>query len=182
MEQRTGLQVRKYSIWERLSDIFQIEPQTPGPSGAFQISSTILPTIDAERQLWENGLYEETKLYTNGQIDPVVFSTGMIPEGELWLAYVIDVECLSGGTQSLTSIQLQGTSDGGAGAKVTIGGTQALANHTHYVSEWPGGIQLPPNTNVYANIDGVIGSGGDVTLRVWHMKTPQSSLIKRPPF
>jgi len=181
VEQRTGLQVRKYSIWERLSDIFQIEPQTPGPSGMFQISSTIQPVIDAERQLWENGFYTETVPYTNGQVTPEVFKGSMIPEGELWLAYIIDVEITSG-SQELTEVTLSGLSDSGAVGSVTIGGTHALLAKTHYVSEWPGGILLPPNTIVTAHINGVAGSGGNINLAIWHMKTPQSSLIKRPPF
>ncbi len=178
MERRNGdtLQSRRYSIWERLSDIFQVEPQSPGPGGIFRLSSIVHPTVDAIRQLWDNGLYYESISYTLGFGG--ILNSVAVPAEETWLVFNITWS-RSTGDNTVDDMRIRGLADDGTAIASFLDQTAGEVNK--FVS-FGGGILTPGGTVFQAGMSGAGGSSGFYNLVVWHQKIPESGLLPAPPY
>jgi len=174
---RDSIESRRYSIWERLGDIFRVEPQIPGTGGKFRLSTIVTPIIDAEKQLQDNGLFAETIAYSATSGAALV--SAAIPSQEKWVVYVVSW-VRDSGDNVLTNLSLRGTSDSGFAAVARI--HQPAASGLDYNVTWPGGIICPGGTSFAAQLGGVGVGAGEYIVTIWHQKMPESGLLPVPPF
>jgi len=174
-----NIEARRYSIWERLSDLFQIEPQLPGRGGKFRLSTIAVPVVSAIDQLWDNGLFRQQFVVPAGSTNRQ-FLEPAIPFGEWWMIYNASVVVV-GGDNTVDDIRFRSIDDGGSVTDIVVaGGTAPKAIDLGI--NFPGGFRAPGGTAFNFKPGGQGVAATTFNVAIWHQKVPESRLIPAPPF